>query len=145
MLPPREQGDCGERAALHWLLGQGARVSIPFGHSPDYDLIADFGDRISRVQVKTSVCRYKLRWAVTVCTRGGNQSWSGMVKRLDTSRFDDLFVLVADGRQWFIPANHVAGATAIHLGGPRYRPFEVARGDPIPGDAPKEDPSRIAS
>jgi hypothetical protein len=32
-----------------------------------------------RVQVKTST-DYRLgRWEVTVCTRGGNQSWSGMV------------------------------------------------------------------
>jgi hypothetical protein len=145
MLTPREQGDFGERAALYWLVGQGAHVAIPFGHSPDYDLIADFGDRLSRVQVKTSACRYKDRWAVTVCTRGGNQSWSGLVKRLDTSRFDHLFVLVADGRQWFIPATHVKGATAIHVGGPKYRAFEVARGDPIPGDAAQQSLSRIAS
>jgi hypothetical protein len=31
----------GERAALHWLMAQGGRVSIPFGHSPHYDLVAD--------------------------------------------------------------------------------------------------------
>jgi hypothetical protein len=145
MLAPREQGDYGERAALHWLVGQGAHVSIPFGHSPDYDLIADLGGRLSRVQVKTSACRYKRRWAVTVCTRGGNRSWSGVVKTLDTSRIDHLFVLVADGRQWFIPAEHVEGSSAIHLGGPKYGHFEVERGDPIPGAAVKETPSTIAS
>jgi hypothetical protein len=144
MLTPREQGDFGEKAALHWLVGEGAHVSIPFGHSSDYDLIADFGNRLSRVQVKTSACRYKDRWAVMVCTRGGNQSWSGLVKRLDTSRFDDLFVLVADGRQWFIPADRVDGATTIHVGGPKYREFEVARGDPIPGATREESLSRIA-
>jgi PD-(D/E)XK endonuclease len=132
MLPPREQGDFGERAALHWLVGQGAQVSIPFGHSPHYDLIADLPGGLSRVQVKTSVCRYKQRWAVTVCTRGGNQSWGGLVKRLATERFDHLFVLVADGRQWFIPATRVEGGTAIHLGGPKYSEFEVDQGDPIP-------------
>jgi hypothetical protein len=133
MLPPREQGDYGERAALHWLIGQGARISIPFGHSPHYDLIADFGNRISRVQVKTSVCRHKQRWAVTLCTRGGNQSWGGLVKRLSPDTFDHLFVLVGDGRQWFIPAANVRGGTAIHLGGPRYAEFEVDPGAAIPG------------
>jgi hypothetical protein len=144
MLTPREQGDFGERAALYWLVGQGAHVAIPFGHSPDYDLVADFGERLSRVQVKTSACRYKDRWAVTVCTRGGNRSWSGLVKRLDTSRFDDLFVVVADGRQWFIPASRVEGGAAIHVGGPKYAEFEVDRGDPIPGHALEECPSTIA-
>jgi hypothetical protein len=145
MLTPREQGDFGERAALYWLVGHGAHVAIPFGHSPDYDLVADFGERLSRVQVKTSACRYKDRWAVTVCTRGGNRSWSGLVKRLDTSRFDDLFVVVADGRQWFIPAARVEGGAAIHVGGPKYAEFEVDRGDPIPGHALGESASTIAS
>ena len=42
--------------------------------------------------------------SVTVCTRGGNQSWSGLVKRLDPTSCDYLFVLVGDGRRWFIPA-----------------------------------------
>jgi hypothetical protein len=132
MLAPREQGDFGERAALYWLVAQGAHVSIPFGHSPHYDLIADFEGQLARVQVKTSACRYKQRWSVTVCTRGGNRSWSGLVKTLDLDRFDFLFVLVADGRQWFIPAERVEGGSAIHLGGPKYSEFEVERGDPIP-------------
>jgi hypothetical protein len=145
MLTPRQQGDFGERAALHWLVGQGAHVSIPFGHSPHYDLIADFGDRLSRVQVKTSTCRHKGRWAVTVCTRGGNQSWQGLVKLLDTSRFDHLFVVVGDGRQWFIPAERVDGASAIHLGGRKYGDFEVQQGDPVPGGRAAKTPSTIAS
>ena len=42
MLAPRQQGDVGERAALCWLVAQGAHVTIPFGHSAHYDLIADF-------------------------------------------------------------------------------------------------------
>ena len=143
MLTPREQGDIGERAALHWLMGQGAHVAIPFGHSPDYDLVADFGGELLRVQVKSCVCRYKQRWAVTVCTRGGNQSWQGLVKKLDPSRIDYLFVLVADGRQWFIPAARIEGATAIHLGGPKYSEFEVQRGDPIPDTAGNAGASTI--
>jgi PD-(D/E)XK endonuclease len=145
MLPPREQGDIGERAALYWLVAQRGQVSIPFGHSPHYDLIADFGDRLVRVQVKTSACRQKERWAVTLCTRGGNQSWSGVVKKLDLDRFDFLFVLVADGRQWFIPADRVEGGRGMLLGGPKYSEFEVEAGDPIPGYTVKKGPSTIAS
>jgi PD-(D/E)XK endonuclease len=143
MLTPREQGDMGERAALHWLMAQGAHVSIPFGHSPHYDLVADLSGELLRVQVKTSTCRYKQRWAVTLCTRGGNQSWQGLVKRLDPTRFDYLFVLIADGRQWFIPAARIEGLTAIHLGGPKYSEFEVGRGDPIPETLGPEDASTI--
>jgi PD-(D/E)XK endonuclease len=53
MLPPREQGDFGERAALYWLAGRGARISMPFGSNPHYDLVADLAGSLLRVQVKT--------------------------------------------------------------------------------------------
>jgi hypothetical protein len=66
-----------------------------------------------------------------VCTKGGNQSWSGVVKRLDQSRFDVLFVLVGDGRRWFIPSHAVAGGTGILLGGPRYADFEAEPDSPL--------------
>ena len=79
-----------------------------------------------------------------MCTRGGNQSWSGVAKVLDPSRFDHLFVLAGDGRQWFIPADRIEGVRGPLLGGPKYAAFEVERGDPIPGCAPLERVSTIA-
>ena len=82
-----------------------------------------------RVQVKTSNVFHKNRWDVTLCTRGGNQSWNGLVKRLDPSRYDYLFVVVDDGRRWLIPAADVGGSSGIRLGGPRYADFEI---DPEP-------------
>ena len=99
-----------------------------------------------RIQVKTSVCRYKERWAVTVCTRGGNQSWQGMVKTSrPVSRIDYLFALVGDGRRWFIPADRIEGGTSIHLGGPKYAEFEVEPGEPIPGAPILDAPLQSAS
>ena len=37
----RQQGDLGEASAIECLTRQGAAVSVPVGHSPDYDLVAD--------------------------------------------------------------------------------------------------------
>ena len=74
---PRRQGDAGELSAINWLWGAGASVYLPMFIGPDCDLVADFGDRIDRVQVKTSTCWQNNRFVVTVCTRGGNQSWNG--------------------------------------------------------------------
>ena len=126
VLGPRQQGDRGEAAALAWLIGRGANVSIPFGHPPDYDLVADLGAGLQKVQVKTSRCRNpKGRWEVMLETRGGNQSWSGSVKQFDASRYDWLFVLVADGRCWYIPAGAIEGTRGICLGGPKYADYEV--------------------
>ena len=115
-----------------WLANRGATIAIPVGHSPDYDLIADFGEALVRVQVKTSSCWTGRRWAVSLATRGGNQSWNGLVKRLDATRCDSLFVHVGDGRRWYIPTSVVGGGSGIRLGGPKYAEFEVERGDPLP-------------
>ncbi|MEA2298452.1 MAG: endonuclease [Solirubrobacteraceae bacterium] len=131
-ISPRKQGDLGELSALEWLITHGYAIYLPYGHSPDCDLVAENGPKLLRIQVKTSTVRFKNRWVVAVCTKGGNQSWSGLVKRLDPSRIDHLFALVADGRRWFIPADAIGGGTAIHLGGPKYAEFEVDRGHPLP-------------
>jgi hypothetical protein len=130
---PRRQGDLGEVSAIHWLVGLGAAVFVPLSHSPDYDLVADFGEGPIRVQVKSSTCRAKGRFVVALCTRGGNQSWNGVIKLLDASRCDSLFVHVGDGRRWFIPVSELGGGSAIVLGGPKYAEFEIAPGEPIAG------------
>jgi hypothetical protein len=66
-----------------------------------------------------------------MATRGGNQSWSRLVTRFSSERCDWLFVLVADGRRWFIPADAVEGGSALLLGGPKYAAYEVEPGRPL--------------
>ena len=130
-LKPREQGDLGELSAVQWVASNGYSVFIPFGHSRDVDLVGVRDGEILRVQVKTSTFRRNGRWDVAVCTRGGNQSWNGIVKRFAADRCDRLFVLTGDGRRWMIPADAVEGGTHIVLGGPKYAEFEVEPGSPI--------------
>jgi hypothetical protein len=131
MRNPRRQGDLGEFSAIEWLWSKGYPVWYPLGHSPDVDLVTRIDGHLVGVQVKTSTLPYKRGWALTICTRGGNQSWNGLVKRFSADRCDWLFALVADGRRWFIPANAVEGTTAIVLGGPKYAEYEVERGRPL--------------
>jgi hypothetical protein len=128
---PRRQGDIGELSAITWLSGAGALVSLPLFHSPDYDLIADFGGQVARVQVKTSVAWHNGRFVVALCTRGGNQSWNRVIKHLDASRCDSLFAHVGDGRRWYIPAGALEGTSSICLGGQKYSEYEVDRGEPL--------------
>src|ERR1017187_8939046 len=130
-MSPRRQGDLGELSAMEWLSSQGYGVCYPIGHSPDYDLIVDDGHALRRVQVKTSTQWRNRRWVVALCPRGGNQSWNGLVKRFSASRCDLLFVVVADGRRWFVPAEMVAAGTKLVLGGPKYAEFEVDCGRPL--------------
>ncbi len=126
----RQQGDLGEASAIEWLTRQGATVSAPLGHSPDYDLIAELNERLVRVQVKTSTFRETTpngheRWSAAIRTNGGNQSWTGTTKWFDPDKVDALFVLVGDGRRWCIPSAAVEGTNTIHLGGPKYSEYEI--------------------
>jgi PD-(D/E)XK endonuclease len=145
----RQQGDLGEASAIEWLTRQGATVSVPLGHSPDYDLIAELKGSIFRVQVKTSTVQNAAndqgeRWSIALATNGGNQTWTGVAKRFDPAGVDALFVLVGDGRRWFIPASEVEGTTGIRVGGVRYSEFEIESGGPIAGIVyGRADASRI--
>jgi hypothetical protein len=114
---------------MEWLAEQGARVSLPLGHSPDYDLVADLDGELLRVQVKTSRRLTPTgNYQVMLETKGGNQSWNGVARRFEAGRYDRLFVLVGDGRRWFIPASSIEARTAICLGGSKYAQFEISRG-----------------
>ena len=132
----RQQGDLGEASAIEWLTRKGALVLAPFGHSPDYDLVAEIGGQLLRIQVKTSTQEAETpdghaRLPVAVRTCGGNQSWNGETKKLDTSRFDYLFVLTGGGRRWLIPAGALEGTSAISLAGPKYAEHEIEPASPI--------------
>ena len=136
---PRRQGDIGEASAIQWLTKIGAGVCFPMFHSPDFDLVAEIGGRLYRVQVKTSTCLVRASvYAVQTATNGGNQSWTGQVKRFDPARCDFLFVLVADGRRWFIPTSEIASSTGVTVGASRYSEYEVGQ------DRADSLPSRIA-
>jgi hypothetical protein len=131
MVNPRKQGDRGEFSAMEWLDSRGLPIWIPLGHSPDADLLTEIDGRLVRIQVKTSTFIQNGRFVVSLKTCGGNRSWTGVVKRFSAERCDWLFVLVADGRRWFIPADVVDGTTAIVLGGPKYAEYQVESGLPI--------------
>lgn len=131
-----QQGDLGEASAMEWLARAGARVSIPIGHSPDYDLIAEIEGRLIRIQVKTTTYRRvnpagEKRWNVSIKTHGGNRSWNGVAKRFDFTKVDALFVLVGDGRRWLIPACATEATSDLKLGGRKYSEFELESAEPI--------------
>jgi hypothetical protein len=130
-LTPRQQGDIGELSAMQWLASQGAQLYVPLGHSPDVDVVAEIDGRLLRIEVKTSAFVRRGRWVVSIATRGGNRSWSGLVKYFDPDRCDFLFVLVANGRRWFIPTSAIEATATLNLGGPKYGEFEIDPGQPL--------------
>lgn len=136
MINRRQQGDLGEASAIEWFSRLGATVLLPFGHSPDYDLVAELDGRLVRVQVKTSTQFTKtpdghVRRVVSLKTCGGNQSWTGVAKEIDPTRVDFLFVLTGDGRRWVIPSDCLEARTSVRLGGTRYSEYEIDPGPAI--------------
>ena len=131
----RVQGDVGELSAMEWLASREAVVWVPFTHSPHVDLMAQFDSDLIRVQVKTSTFRTLRksgeRWHISIATNGGNRSWTGVAKKFDPREVDYLFVLVGDGRRWFIPSHLVEATRSLALGGRKYSEFEVERGSPL--------------
>ena len=127
----------GEASARCWYEFAGHVVLVPTGRSPDYDFVADDGERLIKVQVKSCGRRSPYgRWSVSICTRGGNQSWSGIAKRFSPERCDVLFVVAVDGRRWRIPSTAVEATTSVSLGGSKYAAFEVDAGPPLGVSAP---------
>jgi bifunctional DNA-binding transcriptional regulator/antitoxin component of YhaV-PrlF toxin-antitoxin module len=127
------QGAIGEASAIEWLTSAGATVFVPFGPSPVCDLVALVSRDLLRIQVKTSTRRTITpngheRWELQLATNGGNQSWTGLTKKLDPTALDFVFALVGDGRRWFIPAQTLEGERGLNLGGPKYSEFEIEPG-----------------
>lgn len=48
----KEKGNIGESRVLFEFVSRGIQVSIPYGDNARYDLIADFGGRLNKIQVK---------------------------------------------------------------------------------------------
>jgi Holliday junction resolvase-like predicted endonuclease len=137
-LKPRQQGDIGELSAMEWLASRGAHIYVPVGHiyvpvghCPDVDLIAEISGVVSRVEVKTSTQRRGDKWVVHIATKGGNQSWNGLVKYFDRSRCEFLFAHVGNGRRWFIPTGALDCESSLTLGASKYATFEIESGRPL--------------
>lgn len=111
----KKQGDLGVSAAIFHFQMNGVAVSIPFGDSQRYDLIADKDGELKRVQVKTSAYMRNGSYEVGVKTCGGNRSGQS-VKKLDKNDYDILFVLTSDGSVYEIPADDVESSTCLVLG-----------------------------
>lgn len=113
---PRLQGAEGVVAAIAWFSTHGYRVFIPLaGECQRYDLVVDNGDRLFRVEVKTTTSNQKSAWSVELRTSGGNKSGTGKTKRLDADEFDLLFVATPEAMYLF-DAAEVAGRSSLKFG-----------------------------
>lgn len=115
----RKQGDIGVSSAIYYFTSIGNIVSLPLTEASKYDLLRDDGEKILRVQCKTSRYMNKGRSAyqVVLKTAGGNRSWGGVISNLSSAYCDEVFVLTGDGRMFNIPISVLDGRGAIAISG----------------------------
>lgn len=112
----RKQGDTGMGYAIAYFSKLGWTVSIPITDSQDYDLVVDNGEKLLKVQVKTS--KFKTEhgiYQVSLRTCGGNRSGQ-TIKKFDRNSSDLLFILLDNGDMYLIPRTSIRGASSINLG-----------------------------
>lgn len=112
---PKNQGELGVADAVAWFTRAGWTVAVPLVDNQRYDLVADDGATLHRVQVKTSTRRTRSgTWEVELRTNGGNRSRSSSVP-FDPSTCDLLYVLT-DGGRWLLPAGRIRATSSLTVG-----------------------------
>jgi hypothetical protein len=113
---PREQGLIGVTDAIAYFGRIGWSVSMPLIDSQPYDLVVDDGDRLHRVQVKTTTFRNaRGTFVVQICTNGGNQSFH-TAKLFDPTACELLYVLTDDRQRYVIPTSVITARRSLTLG-----------------------------
>lgn len=121
-------GSVAENEAIAWFSKKGYIVSYPLGRPSHYDLIVDSGGDVQTVEVKsTDYSRRQGRYTVALRTKGGNQSWSGEVKRINSFYTDLVFVVTPIG-YYLLPAKEIDGQGSMTVGGGKYEHFKVTEG-----------------
>lgn len=107
----KRQGSLGVARAVWYYTEKGCAVFTPVSDVSRYDLIVDDGQRLLKVEVKTT--RQK-NGQVGLRTHGGNQSWSGECKRISASDCDIVFAVnLNSGTVREFQASDLAGRNSV--------------------------------
>jgi hypothetical protein len=108
VLSSKAKGEIGELAFLHKAASLGFGVAMTYGDNERYDFILDSGERLWRVQVKSTYCTYR-RGYRTVGYRGKRRAYTA-------KEIDFLVVYIAPRNMWYvIPVRHLAKALPLNF------------------------------
>lgn len=113
----KKQGDVGLGSAISYFTSLGWTVLIPLTDSQDYDLVVDDGNKLSKIQVKTTYC--KAPSGSFICNlrlMGGNRKENIIAKRASEIKYDILFILTNDGGKYIIPKRDISDKNTVTLG-----------------------------
>jgi len=139
---PKDIGDRSTLAIMFALQGLGLSLFVPFGENVRYDLVVDYGTRLSRVQCKTG--RYRNgAVAFNSCSSYAHHPNPKALKRDYTGEIDEFAVYCPDlGTVYVIPIEDVSTkrVCALRIDPPRNNQrqrvrlaaaYEIARFDVI--------------
>lgn len=107
-------GDRSEAAVLAALAQRGYLISIPFGENHRYDLIADDGDRLLRIQVKTGRLRHGVI-AFRCCSTHQHRRSGPTSSRAYFGEIDYLAVYCRENQKVYLVPESEMVRTAGHL------------------------------
>jgi hypothetical protein len=115
VLSSKAKGEIGELAFLHKAASLGFGVTMTYGDNERYDFIIDSGERLWRVQVKSTYCACRNGYR-TVGYRGDRKAYTD-------KEIDFLVAYIGPLNTWYvIPVRYLATALPLNfypLGGKR--------------------------
>lgn len=106
------QGTVGLGAAIAEFTKRGNTVSIPLVDGQKYDLIADDGKKLLKIQVKT--CSYRDNrtgnYKVQLATNSKQRT-----NKFDKRMIDYVYILCDNGRQYLIPSKEINAEVMLTL------------------------------
>ena len=96
------KADIAESATVTELLKRGFNVLLPFGDRLSYDIAADYGDKLIKIQVKSAWIEKKTnRYVVDVRQTKTNRR--KMIRKYYTDKdFDFAIIYIPDSEEFFI-------------------------------------------
>lgn len=121
----KDQGNLAEAYAIFKLTELGFKLSKPLIENISYDLVADDGCVLYKVQVKSSTfSRIAGKYEVSLVTNGGNMTGRGRTTKPTKESCDLVFIHTPTG-SYLIPIEEIDGMTKITVGGTTREKFLI--------------------
>lgn len=113
----RDKGNLAVANAVRYFVSERYTVSVPLADTAKYDLVVERDGVFRAVQCKyTGYESNPGTFSVPLYVSGGNRSAGNRRIKYESSDFDLLYVLCANGNEYLIPFREVADQIAINVG-----------------------------
>ena len=126
-----DKGTIAETTCVSTLTRLGYRIALPVNKHLVYDLIADDGTKLLKVQCKyigASIrkCNGRVKYDGRLTTTKHNkEGWH--IRKYNNDSFDLLYIYCSDGVEFLIPWSEVTNRTSIHVHNVKYEKYRISQ------------------